>query len=77
MNAMISQTILITAGWDAISRGAPCLGRSWFTWDVEHDLHFHYSIAPAKTFYHSVFELDTLYESGLIQAGPTVIKTCL
>eukprot|EP00746_Dinoflagellata_sp_MGD_P155815 gnl/MRDRNA2_/MRDRNA2_85560_c0_seq2.p1 gnl/MRDRNA2_/MRDRNA2_85560_c0~~gnl/MRDRNA2_/MRDRNA2_85560_c0_seq2.p1 ORF type:complete len:499 (+),score=9.29 gnl/MRDRNA2_/MRDRNA2_85560_c0_seq2:167-1498(+) len=71
MNATVSESILITAGWDAISRGAPCLGRSWFTWDVEYDLHFHYSIAPAKTFYHSAFELDVLYDSGLVQAGPT------
>jgi UDP-3-O-acyl-N-acetylglucosamine deacetylase len=66
-----SPSVLITAGWDAVSRGAPCFGRSWFTWDVDHDLHFHYSIAPAKTFYHSTFELDALYDSGLVQAGPT------
>jgi len=67
-----SENTLITAGWDAVSRGAPCLGRSWYTWSVNHDFHFHYSVAPAKTFYHSEFELDALYDSGLVQAGPTI-----
>merc|ERR1712083_132158 len=28
--------------------------------------------ASAKTFYHSEFELDALYDSGLVQAGPSV-----
>lgn len=67
-----SQTSLVTAGWDAVSRGSPSLGRTWHTWDIERDAHFHYSIAPAKTFYHSEFELDALYDSGLVQAGPTL-----
>merc|ERR1712224_432901 len=38
-----SKTTLISAGWDAVSRGAPCLGRAWYTWDVDNDFHFHYS----------------------------------
>jgi len=66
-----SETPLLTAGWDSTSSGAPFLGRCWFTWDVLNDFHFHYSVAPAKTFYHSEFELDLLYDSGLVQAGPT------
>jgi len=65
-----SKNTLLTAGWDAVANGAPCLGRSWYTWNVNNDFHFHYSIAPAKTFYHSEFELDSLYDSGLVQAGP-------
>merc|ERR1712007_197129 len=32
-----SETTLITAGWDALSRGAESLGRSCYTWDVKHD----------------------------------------
>merc|ERR1719262_1921186 len=67
-----SRSTVLTAGWDAVSRGAPCLGRSWYTWDLDYDFHFHYSLAPAKTFYHSEFELDALYDSGLVQAGPTL-----
>merc|ERR1712060_623612 len=31
----------------------------------------HYLIAPAKTFFHSEFELDALYSYGLLQSGPT------
>merc|ERR1712113_611354 len=68
---MPSDTTLITCGWDAVSKGAPCLGSSWYTWHVDQDFHFHYSIAPAKTFFHSEFELDALYSYGLIQSGPT------
>jgi UDP-3-O-acyl-N-acetylglucosamine deacetylase len=67
-----SETPRITAGWDGLSRGAPALGRSWFTWDLDQDFHFHYAVAPAKTFYHSEFELDALYDSGLLQGGPTL-----
>jgi hypothetical protein len=67
-----SSNTILTAGWDAVASGSPCLGRSWYTWNINHDFHFHYSVAPAKTFYHSDFELDALYDSGLVQAGPTV-----
>lgn len=67
-----SDSTMITTGWDATSHGASCFGRSWYTWDVDHDFHFHYSLAPAKTFYHSEFELDLLYDAGLVQAGPTL-----
>merc|ERR1719316_2218974 len=66
------KTALVTAGWDGISRGAASLRRSWYTWDVENDYHFHYSVAPAKTFFHSEFEVDALYDSGLVQAGPSL-----
>jgi len=67
-----SSNTLISAGWDALPRGAPCFGRSWYTWCMDEDFHFHFSVAPAKTFYHSEFELDALYDSGLIQAGPSI-----
>merc|ERR1711904_74505 len=67
-----SKNTLLTAGWGAVASGAPCLGRSWYTWNINNDFHFLYSIAPAKTFYHSEFELDSLYDTGLVQAGPTI-----
>jgi UDP-3-O-acyl-N-acetylglucosamine deacetylase len=66
-----SSNTLISAGWDGLPSGASCFGRSWYTWCMNEDFHFHFSVAPAKTFYHSEFELDALYDSGLVQAGPS------
>lgn len=37
-------------------------------------LGYRYSVAPAKSFYHSEFELDALFDSGLVRAGPTGVS---
>merc|ERR1712178_270567 len=66
ISAIPSHEKVLTTGWDGIRNGAPCLRRSWFTWKADYDAHFMFSIAPAKTFFHSEFEVDALYDAGLV-----------
>lgn len=47
---------------------APVIGTQWLTWHSD-DVHFRYSLAPARAYAESVEELFSLREQGFVQAG--------
>ncbi|KAF8058327.1 lpxC [Scenedesmus sp. PABB004] len=57
----------LTAGVDH-SRVAPVIGCQWHTWNAD-DVHFRYSLAPARGYAESLDALLALRDAGHVQAG--------